>query len=163
MFYSENFIQLHHFMIPLYQIAAGLEKFFWRSQGRSTNTRQEVSRSRHIHLNSNVDVAEILTWTQKRLGCYIPGNGWRLEAPAPCRRRLVLRTSSRLGGPASWDQQDSTPHICWQYTRTLFRPAWKRWRVKIVTQGTADPSVKFYFLPRLFQSSTLLSDANCIS
>ena len=65
MFYSENFIQLHHF-IPLYQIAAGLEKFFGRSQSRSTNARQEVSWSRHIHLNSKVDVAKIFDLNTKK-------------------------------------------------------------------------------------------------
>ena len=66
MFYIENFIQLHHIMIPFYQIAAGLEKFFRRSQSRSTNTRQEISWSRHIHLNSKVDVAKIFDLNTKK-------------------------------------------------------------------------------------------------
>ena len=53
-------------MIPFYQIAAGLEKFFRRSQSRSTNTRQEISWSRHIHLNSKVDVAKIFDLNTKK-------------------------------------------------------------------------------------------------
>ena len=66
MFYIENFIQLHHIMFPFYQIAAGLEKLFRRSQSRSTNTRQEISWSRHIHLNSKVDVAKIFDLNTKK-------------------------------------------------------------------------------------------------
>ena len=65
MVYSENLIQLHRF-IPFYQITAGLEKFLGRSQGRSTNAGQEVSRSRHIDLDSKVDVAKVLNFITKR-------------------------------------------------------------------------------------------------